>query len=127
MNKKILYSIALLAGVLTGLPSCSDDYADPPVNEPTGGIGTGAWDNPMTASQARLGTINYQINPAWVRGYIVGVIDTDESTVLNDKSADFIPPFNIETNMLIADDPAPFQRLNELSVGTPSLPPFATL
>lgn len=115
MNKKILYSAALLAGVLVGLPSCSDDYIDPPVIEPAGGIGTGAWNNPMTAYQARLGTVNYQINPAWVKGYIVGVIDTDESTVLNDKSCDLIPPFTVETNMLIADDTAPFIRLNELA------------
>ena len=68
----------------------------------------------MTSYQARLGTVNYQVNPAWVKGFIVGVIDTNESTVLNANSADFVPPFAVETNMLIADDAKPFETLISL-------------
>lgn len=106
----------LIALVLAGgmLSSCSDDLAEPPLAMPESGIGTGAWNNPFTATQASLGSVNYQINPAWVKGYIVGVIDTDKSTVLNVNSGDFLPPFTVETNMLIADDPEPFKRLISL-------------
>lgn len=113
MKKAIIYMMLGIAA--TGaLSSCSDDFAEPPVIKPEGGVGTGEWNNPMTAYQVRLNTINYQMNPAWVKGYIVGVVDTDIATVYNDQSADFLPPFTTESNMLIADDPAPFERLQEL-------------
>lgn len=114
MKKFSKYILMPMAAMMAVLTSCSDDLAQPPVVTPESGIGTGAWDNPFTASQARLGSMNYQINPAWVKGYIVGCIDTEQSTVLNLNSADFIPPFGIDTNMLIADDPEPFKKLIEL-------------
>ncbi len=110
---KYVWMAAALAGA--ALASCSDDFAEPPVVLPEAGLGTGAWDNPFTSAQARLGSVNYQMNPAWVKGYIVGVIDTEKSTVLNANSGDFEAPFTTETNMLIADDYRPFERLTELS------------
>lgn len=114
---KALHTALLIGGALLAgsLASCEDNYSDPPIVEPAGGVGTGTWDNPMTAYQARLGTINYKHNPAWVHGYVVGVIDTGESTVLNENSFDVVPPFNVETNMLIADDPKPFEELIALA------------
>ncbi len=112
--KKTLVNIFLLMGALAGLSSCNDELAEPPITIPAAGIGTGTWDNPLTAGQARLGSVNYQVNPAWVKGYIVGVIDVDKSTVLNENSADFMAPFTVETNMLIADDYRPFERLAKL-------------
>lgn len=114
MKKTIKYILMSLAVTVLPLASCSDDYAQPPLQHPAAGIGTGTWDDPMTSLQARLGSVNYQVNPAWVRGYVVGVIDTGQSTVLNENSGDFLPPFTVETNMLIADDYRPFERLNSL-------------
>lgn len=95
----------LLVSGLTGLASCSDDYAQPPVVIPEGGIGTGAWDNPMTAYQLLLGSVNPEHNPGWVTGYVVGVVNTDIATVINEKSAQFEGPFSTATNLIIAMSP----------------------
>lgn len=105
MKKNIFYLVALLAGCLVSLPSCNDDFSQPPVILPEGGIGSGDWDSPMTAYQCRLGAVNDTIPTPWVKGYIVGVINTSISNVLSARSAQFEPPFTIATNMLIALDP----------------------
>ena len=44
----------MLVLMTLGLGACNDELAQPPVIIPEGGIGTGAWDNPMTTYQAGL-------------------------------------------------------------------------
>lgn len=106
---KIIYGMASL--LLMGLAGCSDNFSEPPVPTPEGGtVGTGAWDNPMTAYQARIGSINSELGTeVWVRGVIVGYVDTEVSNTLSAASA-WIPEMDAEraegatvyTNLLIA-------------------------
>lgn len=105
---------------LTGLVSCNDDLAQPPVTLPEGGIGTGAWDNPMTAYQAGLGTVNDKYSAVWVKGYIVGCVNTGVGNVLKEESADFSVPGAVDTNMLIAADPNERNWENCIPVQLPS-------
>jgi len=103
-NIKIIFSLMVLMAL--GLGSCDDDLAQPPVTIPDGGIGTGAWDNPMTVYQAGLGSINENLGETvWVRGYIVGFVDTNIGNVLKAETANFNVPATVKTNMLIAADP----------------------
>lgn len=95
----------MLLVALTGLASCSEDYAQPPLEHPEGGIGTGDWDNPMTAYQCCIGSVNPDHAVSWVTGYIVGVVNTEVGTVINERSAQFEAPFTTNTNLLIALTP----------------------
>lgn len=106
MKTKIA-TLALALGALlgTGLASCTGDYAQPPVVMPEGGIGTGAWDDPMTAYQALLGSTPSDRTENWVKGYIVGWIDVNVTNVLKAETARFDTPATVNTNILIA--PAP--------------------
>lgn len=110
----------LLAAGSTGLVSCSDDYAQPPVVLPEGGIGTGAWDNPMTAYQCRIGSVNPDRSEAWVTGYIVGVVNTSVGNVLNARCAQFEGPFTTNTNLIIAMTPDETNWENCATVQLPS-------
>lgn len=95
----------MLLLLATGLVSCNGEYEQPPVNLPEGGIGTGAWNNPMTAYQAVLGSVNDSIAEPWVTGYIVGWIDVDISNVMKAEVAMTTVPATVKTNILIASDP----------------------
>lgn len=95
----------LAAVLLSGLASCSDKFSDPEIPVPEGGrVGTGEWDNPMTAYQASIGSVNYTVAEPWVTGYIVGYIDTNISNALSEKTAVF-GSGDVATNMLIATTP----------------------
>lgn len=120
MIKKIIYILSLLAIGTMGLTSCSEDYVLPPVNVPEGGIGTGSWNNPMTAYQCLIGSVNPDRDEVWVTGYIVGVINTEVGTVLNERSAQFDAPFGVNTNLMIAMDPDEKNWENCASVQLPS-------
>lgn len=106
--------------LVVGLASCDDDYAQPPIVLPEGGIGTGAWDNPMTAYQAHLGSINENYPTAWVKGYIVGYINTSVSNSLSEKTAAFTADGAVQTNMMIAMDPNERDWENCTTVQLPS-------
>lgn len=103
-----------------GLVSCDDDYAQPPVNLPEGGIGTGAWDSPMTAYQALLGSVNEDYPTPWVKGYIVGYINTNVSNSLSANTAEFNASNAVQTNLLIAMDPEETNWENCATVQLPS-------
>ncbi len=119
--KNIKIMLGALAVALMGLTSCDTELAQPPVNLPEGGIGTGAWDNPMTAYQAGLGSVNEsQGESLWVRGYIVGYVDTGVSNTLNNESATFTVPASVTTNILIASDPTERDWENCVPVQLPS-------
>lgn len=113
--------LGALAVALMGFASCDDELAQPPVNLPEGGIGTGAWDNPMTAYQAHLGSVNENLGEiVWVRGYIVGFVDTNVGNVLKEESAAFTVPATVKTNILIAADPEERNWENCVPVQLPS-------
>lgn len=122
MIKRFKYIFMAAAAVLSGLglTSCSDDFAQPPVTLPEGGIGDGAWDNPMTAYQCLIGTVNPERPEVWVRGYIVGAINMDLGTTLNERTAVFEGPFVTNTNLMIAMDPNETNWENCASVQLPS-------
>lgn len=106
MKKTFRYILSLMAVMLIGLSSCSDDLAEAPVVLPDGGIGTGEWDDPMTAYQCLLGSVNENLTRVpWVHGYIVGVVNTEVGNVLNERCAQFEGPFTVNTNLLIAMNP----------------------
>ncbi len=104
--KRIATYALLCLGLLGGaLSSCSDDYAQPPVVIPEGGIGNGTWQDPMTAYQALLGSTPSDRTENWVKGYIVGWIDVNVTNVLKAETARFDVPATVNTNILIAPDP----------------------
>lgn len=102
-NIKIYMTLVLMA--LVGLCSCDDELAQPPVNLPEGGVGTGAWNNPMTAYQAHLGSVNDTLSTPWVKGYIVGWIDIDIANVAKEETVKFTAPATVTTNIVIASTP----------------------
>ena len=120
-NIKILFTAMLLS--VLGLSSCNEDLAQPPINLPEGGIGTGAWDDPMTVYQVSLGSVNANVNDGttvWVRGYIVGFVDTNVGNVLKAESANFTVPATVATNILLAADPDERNWENCIPVQLPS-------
>lgn len=119
MKKSIKY-IMMLMVALAGLSSCDDDLSQPPVILPEGGIGTGAWNSPMTAYQCLIGSVNPDRAEVWVTGYIVGVVNTEVGNVLNDRCAQFEGPFGVNTNLIIAMNPEEHNWENCATVQLPS-------
>lgn len=101
--------------LLAGGTSCKDNFEQPPVVIPEGGIGNGDWDNPLTAYQAMLGTQIEGKSTVWVTGYIVGWIDTSAGNRVM-----FTTPAEIDTNMAIAMDPEETDPDKCVSVQLPS-------
>lgn len=120
MNRIKIYLALLIATMTLGLVSCDDELAQPPVNIPEGGIGTGAWNNPMTTYQVMLGTVNDALATPWVKGYIVGYVDTNVGTVANAESCKFTVPATVYTNILIAATPDERNWENCATVQLPS-------
>lgn len=132
MKKLSIYlSMAVIAaGVTTGLSSCSDDYAQPPVviPEEEGKIGDGTWENPMQTWQAHYGTVVGERTSNWVTGYIVGWVDTSNGSTMKESSCVIGVPCNVNTNMVMAQyeyDPEKWAELgytweNCISVQLPS-------
>lgn len=119
--KNIKYIFSMLLMMALGLGACSDDLSQPPVTLPEGGIGTGAWDSPMTAYQASLGSVNEAYGETvWVKGYIVGVVNTGVANVLKEETADFSVPAPVNTNILIAMTPNERNWENCVPVQLPS-------
>lgn len=105
-----------MVALVLGLQSCSDDFSEPPIPTPAGGaVGTGAWDSPMTAWQAYQSSSNPQYpDNAWVRGYIVGTINTSVAFTVNEKSATLTAPFSASSNLLLTWlDPEDFKQILE--------------
>lgn len=120
--KRINILLTAVLALAAGFSSCDDDLAQPPVNLPEGGVGTGAWDSPMTAYQASLGSFNAEYPEPWVKGYIVGYIDTNIANVLKDETAKFTADGAVATNMLIAMSPDEKDWKNCATVQLPSGP-----
>ncbi len=102
MKKHKIFSI-LLPVLAAFAVSCVGGKELPPIVYPGGvdKIGTGTWDDPMTVPQASTGATIPGRSEAWVNGYIVGWIDTDNGNaiMLNaDANAS-------ATNMVLAASP----------------------
>lgn len=95
----------MLVLMTLGLGACDDELAQPPITIPEGGIGTGAWNNPMTVYQVSLGSVNDAFSSCWVKGYIVGYINVDVANVLKEETAVFTTPATVKTNILLAANP----------------------
>lgn len=103
-----IYGMVLAVASSVGLASCCDDFSNPPIPEPEGHIGSGAWDDPMCVWQVQQGAVNYELGKAWVRGVVVGYVNSNVSTVLNEKSATFLAGSDetaeLGSNILLAAD-----------------------
>ncbi len=102
--KKISLYLSMLMLAIVGLASCNEDFAQPPVITPEGGLGDGSANNPYTATQILNGT---QMSNKWVTGYIVGWIDTKGGTDnrFAAETATFTTPCTLASNILIAANP----------------------
>lgn len=101
--KKISIYLSMLLMAVIGLASCSEDYAQPPVITPEGGLGDGTSANPYSAKQILDGTKGTDV---WVTGYIVGWINTaGDNFKFNAETATFTAPATLATNMLLAASP----------------------
>lgn len=101
--KKTIFYISTLILAMIGMASCSEDYAQPPVIQPEGGLGDGTSANPYSAQQILDGT---KANNVWVTGYIVGWINTaGDNFKFNAETATFTAPATLNSNMLLAASP----------------------
>ena len=105
--KKILNALFLTLFAVFTFSSCSDVPAPYEILEEgdvPGLVGDGTKENPYNieaAQQKQDGSI------AWVQGYIVGVMENvydDEGEFAGNK-ASFTAPFNVTSNVLIAESP----------------------
>lgn len=113
----ILFSTLLLLAI--GFSSCSDDLAQPPITIPEGGLGTGSWTDPYTATQILGGSSG---KGKWVTGYIVGWIDTQGGTnnTMSAETCTYTVPATLASNILIAADPNEQNFENCIPVQLPS-------
>lgn len=103
--KKYSILISMMLMLLAGFTSCDDEKAMPPIIIPEGGLGTGAWNDPYTATQILGGT---QGNGKWVTAYIVGWINTFGGTnnTMSAETCTFTAQATLSSNILLAADPA---------------------
>ncbi|MCM1291337.1 MAG: DUF6359 domain-containing protein [Prevotella sp.] len=100
--KKIASYMSLLLMALVFV-ACNDDFAQPPVVLPEGGLGTGQWDDPYRTSQLANGGKG---NGIWVTGYIVGWIDTSgDNFAMDEKTCTFNANATLTSNILMAVNP----------------------
>ena len=101
MKKFNIFPMLLLALAVLG-SSCAGNKELPPIVYPGGvdRIGTGTWDDPMTVPQGSTGATIPGRAEAWVSGYIVGWIDTDNGNAIRLTAENATA-----TNMVIAASP----------------------
>lgn len=71
--------------------------------------GSGTQDDPYNVAAGI--TLQSEQPTAWVRGYIVGAVKPDHSSVSSNSDVAWSAPFELSTNVVIADDPS----CNEIS------------
>ena len=75
-----------------------------PPPTPGPGAGSGTQDDPYNVASA-IGLQGQDV-VGWVKGYIVGAVKPDNNSVSSNDQIDWGAPFNLNTNVLIADDPS---------------------
>lgn len=109
--KKYLPGLAIAAVLCTGMTACDEEKSLPPIPAPAGSenpemqVGNGKWNNPLSAYQVWTGFGSDDLPTLWVKGYIVGYVDVNVSSTLNDRTARFEVPATVDTNILMAADP----------------------
>ena len=103
--KKYSILISMMLMLMAGFSSCDDEKSQPPIIIPDGGLGTGAWNDPYTATQILGGTSGTE---KWVTGYIVGWINTFGGTnnTMSAETCTFTAQATLSSNILLAADPA---------------------
>lgn len=86
--------------VQEGQASGGDTPPTPPT--PGEGEGSGTQDDPYNVASGI--TLQSEEPVAWVRGYIVGAVKSGNSTVDDNSQINWSAPFDLATNVVIADD-----------------------
>ena len=75
----------------------------PPGPTPGPGAGSGTQDDPYNVASG-IGLQGQEI-VGWIQGYIVGAVKDGNNTVSSNDQINWSAPFDLKTNVLIADDP----------------------
>lgn len=111
---------------LTGNKGTPAEFAIDGVDIPGGGIpsGDGTEAKPYNPSQVRglnpSSTSSAVKSAVWVKGYVVGWVNTDILTYADTESCIFTVPATKATNILLADSPAENDFNNCISVNLPT-------
>ena len=92
---------------------------------PGPGMGSGTADDPYNVA-AGIGLQN-ESPVAWVHGYIVGAVKAGLSSVSGNDDIDWVAPFDLVTNVVIADDPACHEISQCIIVNLPAGKPLRTI
>ena len=111
-----IQSITIEEGTATG-----GDVPTPPT--PTG-EGSGTAEDPYNVA-AGIGLQGQDV-VAWVQGYIVGAVKAGNTNVSSNDQINWAAPFDIATNVLIADDPACHEISQCVIVNLPAGKPLRT-
>ena len=97
-----------------------------PPTPPTPGIGegSGTFEDPYNVA-AGIGLQNEE-PIAWVHGFIVGAVKSGLSTVTSNNDINWSAPFDLATNVVIADDAACREIANCIIVNLPAGKPLRT-
>ena len=96
----------------------------PPTPPPGPGTGSGTQNDPYNV----VSGINLQGQnvTAWVQGYIVGSVKDGNNSVSSNDQINWSAPFDLKTNVLIADDPTCHEITNCVIVNLPNNKPLRT-
>ena len=96
----------------------------PPTPPPGPGTGSGTGNDPYNV----VAGINLQGQDvtAWVQGYIVGAVKNGNTSVSNNSQINWAAPFDLNTNVVIADDPTCREIANCIIVNLPNNKPLRT-
>lgn len=97
---------------------------DTPPTPPGPGTGSGTATDPYNVSSG-IGLQGQEL-VAWVQGYIVGAVKSGNSSVSSNNDINWSAPFDLATNVLIADDPTCNDVANCIIVNLPSGKPLRT-
>ena len=97
----------------------------PPGPTPPGpGTGSGTFDDPYNVSSGI--SLQGQDVTAWVKGYIVGAVKSGLSSVSSNDDINWSAPFDLNTNVVIADDATCHEIANCIIVNLPNNKPLRT-
>ena len=91
---------------------------------PGPGMGSGTADDPYNVAAGI--SLQNESPVAWVQGYIVGAVKSGLSSVSSNDDINWNPPFDLVTNVLIADDAACHEISQCIIVNLPAGKPMRT-
>ena len=96
----------------------------PPTPGPTSGSGTQTDPYNVAAGIANQGTAEGNAPTAWIQGYIVGAVKNGPHSVSSNDDINWAAPFDLNTNVLIADDPSCHEISQCIIVNLPNNKPL---